>query len=88
MYVPCCTVRNRLLEACTLLNLDYDDARRLRALLTKQPAAAEQTLDEHNIRYILPEQALQILNQRTDLSDSASPSSVMELFWNYEGGGV
>ncbi|KAJ8728082.1 hypothetical protein PYW08_016467 [Mythimna loreyi] len=70
----------RLLEACKLLNLDYGDARRLRALLTKQPAAADQTLDDYNIRYILPEQALQILNQRTDLSDSTSPSSVMELF--------
>uniref|UniRef100_A0A2A4J1C9 RAD50-interacting protein 1 n=1 Tax=Heliothis virescens TaxID=7102 RepID=A0A2A4J1C9_HELVI len=70
----------RLLEACKLLNMDYDDARRFRALLTKQPAAAEELLEHHSIRYIQPLQALQILNQRTDLSDASSPSSVMELF--------
>ncbi|KAH9633445.1 hypothetical protein HF086_004159 [Spodoptera exigua] len=70
----------RLLEACKILNLDYDDARRLRACLTKQSAAAEEHLDNHKIRFITPAQVLQILNQRTDLSDASSPSSVMELF--------
>ncbi|XP_035433109.2 RAD50-interacting protein 1 [Spodoptera frugiperda] len=70
----------RLLEACKILNLDYDDARRLRACLTKQPAAADEHLDNHKIRFITPTQVLQILNQRTDLSDASSPSSVMELF--------
>ncbi|XP_026725040.1 RAD50-interacting protein 1 [Trichoplusia ni] len=70
----------RLLEACRLLNLDYDDARRLRAVLTKQPGAAAESLAHYHINNIQHAHALQILNQRTDLSDSASPSSVMELF--------
>ncbi|CAB3253495.1 unnamed protein product [Arctia plantaginis] len=71
----------KLLEACRLLNMDYDDARRLRAFLSKQPVeeGAENLLN-HKIRCIEPRQALQILHQRTDLSDASSPSSVMELF--------
>lgn len=76
------------MEACKLLNMDYDDARRLRALLSKQPTAAAESLAIHHIRSIQSSQALQILNQRTDLSDASTPSSVMELFWNFEGGGV
>lgn len=70
----------KLLEACKLLNMDYDDARRLRASLSKQPNAAVENLSSHNIRHMQPNEALQILNQRTDLSDSTSPASVMELF--------
>lgn len=68
--------------------MDYDDARRLRALLAKQPSSSVENLNNHGIRHIQPTEALQILNQRTDLSDAASPSSVMELFWSFEGGGV
>lgn len=72
---------NRLLEACRLLNMDYDDARRLRGFLSKQSVEeGAENLLIHKIRSIEPKQALQVLNQRTDLSDAGSPSSVMELF--------
>ncbi|XP_034830653.1 RAD50-interacting protein 1 [Maniola hyperantus] len=70
----------KLLEACKLLNMDYDDARRLRSILIKQPKDAAGVLSNTNINHIEPNQALRILNQRTDLSDASSPSSVMELF--------
>ncbi|XP_075973425.1 RAD50 interactor 1 [Anticarsia gemmatalis] len=70
----------RLLDSCKLLNMDYDDARRLRALLLKQPAAGAECLTNYKVTTIEPQQALQILNHRTDLSDASSPSSVMELF--------
>ncbi|KAM3964419.1 RAD50 interactor 1 [Aphomia sociella] len=70
----------KLLEACKLLNMDYDDARRLRAALSKQPNVAVDNLATHGVRHIQPNEALQILNQRTDLSDTTSPASVMELF--------
>ncbi|CAG9786222.1 unnamed protein product [Diatraea saccharalis] len=70
----------KLLEACKLLNMDYDDARRLRASLAKRTSASAEQLTGQGIRHIQPNEALQILNQRTDLSDSNSPTSVMELF--------
>ncbi|XP_032519394.2 RAD50-interacting protein 1 isoform X1 [Danaus plexippus] len=70
----------RLLEACKLLNLDYDDARRLRSHLSKQPNEMSDYLTNLNINHIKPAEALRILNQRTDLADTTSPSSVMELF--------
>ncbi|XP_059045414.1 RAD50-interacting protein 1 [Achroia grisella] len=70
----------RLLESCKLLNMDYDDARRLRASLSKQPNLAVENLSTHGIRHVQPNEALQILSQRTDLNESSSPSSVMELF--------
>ncbi|CAH0397943.1 unnamed protein product [Chilo suppressalis] len=72
----------KLLEACKLLNLDYDDARRLRAALAKRPqtSTAIEHLTGQGIRHIQPSEALKILNQRTDLSDATSPASVMELF--------
>lgn len=69
--------------------MDYDDARRLRGFLSKQSVEeGAENLLIHKIRSIEPKQALQVLNQRTDLSDAGSPSSVMELFWSFEGGGV
>ncbi|XP_026317786.1 RAD50-interacting protein 1 [Hyposmocoma kahamanoa] len=70
----------KLVEACKLLNLDYDDARRLRSFLTKQTATCAETLANQGIRHILPHEALRVLQQRTDLRDTASPASVMELF--------
>lgn len=70
----------RLLESCKLLNMDYDDARRLRSLLVKYPVGASENLFIHHIRTLQPSQALQVLNQRTDLSDTNTPASVMELF--------
>ncbi|KAJ0177152.1 hypothetical protein K1T71_007161 [Dendrolimus kikuchii] len=70
----------KLLESCKLLNMDYDDARRLRALISKQPASGAESLKSQGILHVLPNEALQILNQRTDLSDATSPTSVMELF--------
>ncbi|XP_049869018.1 RAD50-interacting protein 1 [Pectinophora gossypiella] len=70
----------KLLSACKLLNLDYDDARRLRGILSKHPASGENALAVYYVRNIPTNEALQILSQRTDLSDTASPSSVMELF--------
>ncbi|XP_045448874.1 RAD50-interacting protein 1 [Melitaea cinxia] len=70
----------RLLEACKLLNLDYEDAHRIRSQLAKQPSQAVISLNELGIYHIPSKEALRILNQRTDLSDSSSPSSVMELF--------
>ncbi|KPJ08133.1 RAD50-interacting protein 1 [Papilio machaon] len=70
----------KLLEACKLLNMDYEEARRLRSLLVKQPAEAKQTVDSCGITHIEPKDALRILNQRTDLTDTTTPSSVMELF--------
>ncbi|CAG5031588.1 unnamed protein product [Parnassius apollo] len=70
----------KLLEACKLLNMDYDDARRLRSILSKQPAVGTESLTNHGITHIQPNEALQILSQRTDLSDASTPSSVMELF--------
>ncbi|KAL0892967.1 hypothetical protein ABMA27_014637 [Loxostege sticticalis] len=75
-----CNQLPKLLEACKLLNMDYDDARRLRATLAKQPQAGADNLANQGIRHVLPNEALQILNQRTDLSDPTSPASVMELF--------
>lgn len=61
--------------------MDYDDARRLRGFLSKQSVEeGAENLLIHKIRSIEPKQALQVLNQRTDLSDAGSPSSVMELF--------
>lgn len=71
----------KLLEACKLLNMDYDDARRLRVLLSKpEDNAAIDSLLAQQIQHITPEEALQILNQRTDLADSRNPTSLMELF--------
>ncbi|CAH2106494.1 unnamed protein product [Euphydryas editha] len=70
----------RLLEACKLLNMDYEDAHRVRTELAKQPNQAAISLNELGVHHIQPRDALRILNQRTDLSDSSSPSSVMELF--------
>ncbi|XP_052740464.1 RAD50-interacting protein 1 [Bicyclus anynana] len=70
----------KLLEACIILNLDYEDARHLRSLLLKQPKDGATTLITNGITHIEPNQVTRILNQRTDLSDVASPSSVMELF--------
>ncbi|XP_030035730.1 RAD50-interacting protein 1 isoform X2 [Manduca sexta] len=70
----------KLLEACKLLNLDYDDARRLRTMLAKSAPPGIDGLSCQGIRHITPSEALQILNQRTDLSDATSPTSVMELF--------
>lgn len=67
--------------------MDYDDARRLRAAIAKQPQIGADSLANQGIRHLVPFEALQILNQRTDLSDATSPSSVMELFWSFEGGG-
>ncbi|XP_013168977.1 PREDICTED: RAD50-interacting protein 1 [Papilio xuthus] len=70
----------KLLEACKLLNMDYEEARRLRSLLVKQPAEAKQISESCGITHIEPKDVLRILNQRTDLTDTATPSSVMELF--------
>ncbi|XP_013199774.2 RAD50-interacting protein 1 [Amyelois transitella] len=70
----------KLLEACNLLNMDYDDARRLRSLISKTPNLAVDHLTALGIRHIPPNECQQILNQRTDLSETTSPSSVMELF--------
>ncbi|XP_053607174.1 RAD50-interacting protein 1 [Plodia interpunctella] len=70
----------KLLEACKLLNLDYDDARRLRSVISKTPNLAAEHLNNLGVRHIPLNECQQILSQRTDLSDNASPSSVMELF--------
>lgn len=70
----------KLLEACKLLNMDYDDARRLRATLAKQSSAAAETLISQGVRHIQQSEAFRVLNQRTDLSDANTPASVMELF--------
>ncbi|CAH0719433.1 unnamed protein product, partial [Brenthis ino] len=70
----------KLLEACKLLNMDYDDARRLRSQLSKETNEGIESLNNLQIEHILPYQALRILNQRTDLREASSPSSVMELF--------
>lgn len=60
--------------------MDYEDARRLRLQLTKQPNEADVNLGNLGITHIPGNEALRILNQRTDLSDTSSPTSVMELF--------
>ncbi|XP_073952317.1 RAD50-interacting protein 1-like [Choristoneura fumiferana] len=69
----------KLLESCKLLNMEYDDARCLRAQVKKPSIAAKETLLNQGIRVIEPPEALRILNQRTDLSD-AGAGSVMDLF--------
>ncbi|KAI5651976.1 RINT-1 / TIP-1 family domain-containing protein [Phthorimaea operculella] len=53
----------KLVDACKLLNLDYEDARKLKALLAKQPVNAVGALIERGVRHIKPAEALQILNQ-------------------------
>ncbi|CAK1547129.1 unnamed protein product [Leptosia nina] len=70
----------RLTESCTLLNLDYDDARRIRTGLNKNDPETLAALATLGVVTITPVEALQILNQRTDLADASSPTSVMELF--------
>lgn len=65
----------RLLEACNLLNRPYDEARRARASLSRHL----DTQEVRSIRHIHPQEALQLLNQRTDLTEE-SPPSVMEIF--------
>ncbi|XP_068631637.1 RAD50-interacting protein 1 [Battus philenor] len=69
-----------LTEACKLLNLDYEDARRLQSLMSTQRQAALESLYAYGIVHIHRSEAQKILSQRTDLNDSTSPSSVMELF--------
>ncbi|CAH2246959.1 RAD50-interacting protein 1 [Pararge aegeria] len=70
----------KLIEACKLLNLDYEVARHLSSLLAKQPKEAACTLSNSGITHIDPDQVARILNQRTDLSSAATHTSVMELF--------
>ncbi|XP_045529430.1 RAD50-interacting protein 1 [Pieris brassicae] len=70
----------RLAETCMLLNFDYDDARRIRTGLAKNDSDTVNRLIAMGLVAITPAEALQILNQRTDLADASSPTSVMELF--------
>ncbi|XP_041977913.1 RAD50-interacting protein 1 [Aricia agestis] len=76
----------RLQEACRILNLDYEDARRVCTALARGPLSARAPPGavpgaELAATITLPAtEALRILNQRTDLSENASPSYVMELF--------
>ncbi|GBP33625.1 RAD50-interacting protein 1 [Eumeta japonica] len=53
----------RLMEACQLLNMDYDDARRLRAVLLKSPNMASDILINLSLRHILPQEAKQQMEQ-------------------------
>ncbi|CAG9094108.1 unnamed protein product [Plutella xylostella] len=70
----------KLVESCTLLNLDYDDARRLRAAIASPtPNTHDSIVNGLKITHIQPLLCLRILSQRTDLSDN-SPPSVLELF--------
>ncbi|XP_050346271.1 RAD50-interacting protein 1 isoform X2 [Nymphalis io] len=70
----------KLNDACKLLNMDYGDARRIRTEIVKRPDDAVISLSDLGIIHIPPNEALRILNQRTDLCNSSSPSSVMDLF--------
>ncbi|XP_047529205.1 RAD50-interacting protein 1 [Vanessa atalanta] len=70
----------KLNDACKLLNMDYGDARRIRTEIVKQPDEAVISLNDQGIMHIPPNEALRILNQRTDLCNTSSPSSVMDLF--------
>ncbi|VVC86474.1 unnamed protein product [Leptidea sinapis] len=70
----------KLAESCTLLNLEYEDARRIRTGLKKNNPDTISTIRSKGITTITIAEALQILNQRTDLVDASSPTSVMELF--------
>ncbi|XP_028043973.1 RAD50-interacting protein 1 [Bombyx mandarina] len=70
----------KLLESCKLLNQDYEDARRLRDMLERKPELARDFLGNQGITSITGMEALQILNQRTDLCDTNSAASVLELF--------
>ncbi|XP_072932060.1 RAD50-interacting protein 1 isoform X2 [Epargyreus clarus] len=70
----------RLLEGCRLLNMDYDDARRLRTVLSRQlHSTLEDAQQQLSGSLLKPQEVRQILSQRTDMKDS-SPESVMELF--------
>ncbi|CAH2037616.1 unnamed protein product, partial [Iphiclides podalirius] len=70
----------KLAEACNLLNMDYEDARRLHQLLSKEASLGPDSLATMGVSHIQPSEVLRILSQRTDLGDSSTPSSVMELF--------
>ncbi|XP_038211741.1 RAD50-interacting protein 1 [Zerene cesonia] len=70
----------KLAESCMLLNLDYDDARRIRTGLAKNESDVVGMIMTMGIVTVTPQEALQILNQRTDLADASTPTSVMELF--------
>lgn len=70
------------MEACQLLDLDYDDGRRLRAGLLKRSNNGKDILLNRNFKYITPLDAIRILNQRTDLNDNGQGHSMMDIFWN------
>ncbi|CAG4980049.1 unnamed protein product [Colias eurytheme] len=70
----------RLAESCTLLNLDYDDARRIRTGLAKNDPDVITSIMALGVVTVTTHEALKILNQRTDLADASTPTSVMELF--------
>ncbi|XP_063824904.1 RAD50-interacting protein 1-like isoform X2 [Ostrinia nubilalis] len=75
-----CNHLPKLLDACKLLNMDYDDARRLKNNLSKHTQIGAESLNNQGIHNIQLNEAKQILSQRTDLCDPTAPSVVMEMF--------
>ncbi|XP_047513348.1 RAD50-interacting protein 1 isoform X2 [Pieris napi] len=70
----------KLAEAVVLLNFEYDDARSYRTGLARNDPNTRKLLNTIGLVNITTAEALQVLNQRTDLADASSPTSVMELF--------
>ncbi|XP_063534070.1 RAD50-interacting protein 1 [Cydia strobilella] len=69
----------KLLESCVLLNMEYDEARRLRSLVRAHPGTGADALRMRGVRHVAPPHALRVLDQRTDLGD-VPERSVMDLF--------
>lgn len=63
----------KLVNSCTLFNLDYDDARRLRNTLQKGCRDSKEDLLRQHVTTINLEDALNVLNRRIDLSTHVAP---------------